>query len=84
LTYKQKYLKHFGYGEQDFVPCEICNSPAVEVHHILFKSHGGRDDIENLIALCRDCHNHAHSDRVIYEVSYFQKVHNDFIKNNLI
>lgn len=77
--YKQKYLKYFGYGEQEWIPCEICNNTAIEVHHILAKSQGGKDEISNLMALCRNCHDHAHSDKVIYERSYFQKIHNDFI-----
>jgi 5-methylcytosine-specific restriction endonuclease McrA len=30
------------------------------VHHIIPKEHGGTDDEENLITLCRDCHRWAH------------------------
>lgn len=56
------YLKHFGYGDQDFIGCEVCNSRAVDTHHILSRGMGGvankrLDIIENLQALCRDCHN---------------------------
>jgi len=54
------YLKYFGYGEQDFIPCEMCKERAVDVHHIRPKSLGGTDEIENLIGLCRRCHNLAH------------------------
>ena len=56
------YFKHFGYGEQSFVPCEVCQSKAVDIHHI----HGrgkNKDIIQNLVALCRTCHNLAHSDK---------------------
>ena len=62
VAYKKKYLKHFGFGEQDFVPSEVSGLPAHDIHHVLFKSHGGTDDIENLIALTRDEHERAHSD----------------------
>jgi len=53
------YLKHFGYTIADFVPCEICNEKATDVHHIECKGMGGsttKDFIENLQALCRPCH----------------------------
>jgi len=56
------YMDYFGYGEQDFIPCEMssCEKRCVDVHHIVFRSHGGKDEIENLIGLCRSCHNLAH------------------------
>jgi len=55
------YLKHFKYGDQDFIPCENCGKAAVDVHHLIYKSHGGTDTIENLMALCRTCHDRVHS-----------------------
>ena len=48
-----------GYDEADFVPCECCSKPAVDIHHISARGMGGsniRDTIENLMALCRLCH----------------------------
>jgi len=57
------YFDYFGYGEDDFIPCENCGSRAVDIHHIDNKGMGGsktKDFIENLIALCRKCHNAAH------------------------
>jgi len=69
------YMVHFGYGEQDVIPCEACLSPAVDVHHI----HGrgkGRDVIENLMALCRKHHEQAHS---IYDKNTMQTIHNYFL-----
>jgi 5-methylcytosine-specific restriction endonuclease McrA len=55
------YMRHFGYGEQDFIPCEVCASRAVDIHHIDARGMGGdpnktKDVIENLQALCRTCH----------------------------
>jgi len=42
----------------------LCERPhavkANDIHHILYKSQNGKDEIENLIALCGDCHNRAH------------------------
>ncbi len=56
------FLDYHDYGEQDYIPCENCDSKAVDIHHLLFKSQGGKDEIENLISLCRECHTKAHND----------------------
>lgn len=53
------YLKHFGYGLEDFIPCEVCDSKAVDIHHLDCRGMGGtktKDQIQNLMALCRKCH----------------------------
>ena len=54
------YKDHFNYCEQDVVICELCPQIAADIHHIKYKSRGGKNEIENLIALCRDCHDRAH------------------------
>jgi hypothetical protein len=60
------YMDFFDYGEQDFIPCEMCGSKAVDVHHLMKQSKFGnkkeKDYIENLIGVCRDCHNKAEND----------------------
>ena len=53
------YLDHFNYDETDFIPCEVCDSKAVDIHHIKARGMGGNNkanDINNLMALCRKCH----------------------------
>jgi hypothetical protein len=53
------YLNHFGYGIEDFIPCEVCSNKAVDIHHIenrKMSSLKTKDHIENLMALCRSCH----------------------------
>jgi len=53
------YLDFFGYDTNEFIPCEICNSKAVDIHHIEARGMGGTnqpEDINNLMALCRECH----------------------------
>ena len=59
----QKYIKiycdYFGYDISSYISCEICGDPAVDIHHIECKGMGGsklKDFIENLMALCRKCH----------------------------
>jgi len=53
------YLNYFAYHESEYIPCEVCNKKAVDIHHIDCKGMGGskqKDYIENLQALCRECH----------------------------
>ena len=60
MNHKQVYMKGFDLYPDAIVLCEVCGKVAVDIHHILFKSQLGTDEIENLIALCRDCHDIAH------------------------
>ena len=58
------YINYYDYCETDTILCEICNSVAVDIHHLIAKGMGGsktKDYIENLIAVCRDCHNKCHA-----------------------
>ncbi len=53
------YFKAFGFDISDFIPCEVCNSKAVDIHHIKSRKIGGstqKDTKDNLMALCRECH----------------------------
>lgn len=41
--------------------CRACRSShGLEAHHVVFRSLGGKDEIGNLVALCRDCHAALH------------------------
>ena len=50
------YLEKAGYDTTDFVPCELCGKKAIDIHHIISRGKGGKDTIENLMALCREEH----------------------------
>ena len=53
------YLKESKFSEGDFIPCEICEAKAVDIHHIEARGMGGtkkQDEFSNLMALCRSCH----------------------------
>jgi len=53
------YLNAMGYDTTDSIPCEVCRATAVDIHHIDSRGMGGSktaDTIENLMALCRECH----------------------------
>ena len=58
-SYTKKYLEHFNFSTSDFIPCEICGERAVDIHHIEARGMGGskgKDDIENIMAVCRKHH----------------------------
>lgn len=40
--------------------CVLCGALAVDVHHVKFRSQGGKDDVRNCVCLCRKCHEMAH------------------------
>jgi enamine deaminase RidA (YjgF/YER057c/UK114 family) len=70
------YLTEMHYDISDFIPCEICGSKAVDIHHIERRGMGGNpnaDVIENLMALCR--HHHDQLGDVVEHKSYLKQVH---------
>ena len=53
------YLDYFKFKTSDWIPCELCGTTAVDIHHIEARGMGGsttKDEIINLMALCRQCH----------------------------
>lgn len=76
--YKANYIKGRQIDICDYIHCEVCGSTAVDIHHITHKSQGGSDEYENLIALCRGCHNKAHNKAGCKE---FQSRLKDIAKN---
>lgn len=64
------YTKYFGYDKGDFIPCEYCGNGSVDIHHITPRSIAKKaslNKIENLAAVCRDCHNRAHNNKAFNE-----------------
>lgn len=55
------YCDYFNIGPQDICRCEYCGAfNASEIHHVKFKSAGGKDEITNLIGICKACHLRGH------------------------
>ena len=40
--------------------CQHCGQPALDAHHIIPVENGGEDTQENLVCLCRKCHQQVH------------------------
>lgn len=81
--YTKLYFSFFGYSRGDFIPCEICNSTAVDIHHIESRGRGGnpsgeKDAIENLMALCRADHE-KYGDKKQHK-EWLKEVHLNFMK----
>lgn len=73
--HKWAYQKGVNYGYanarehalvRDKYTCQCCGkkSCGLEVHHIIYRSKGGSDSLENLITLCEDCHKAVHLGKV--------------------
>ena len=50
------YYNFFELIESDFVACSNCGKIAQDIHHIQRRNKTKNDFIENLVALCRECH----------------------------
>ena len=48
--------------------CVYCGNPYIEMHHVRFRSQGGRGKYRNLMPLCKEHHNRAHTDREFSEM----------------
>lgn len=78
------YMDHFGYGMQDFIPCELLGVRANDVHHIVCRGAGGtnrEEDIDNLMALERTVHL-LYGDKNQY-MGFLQEAHRLFIVRQL-
>ena len=67
--------------QNTYLPCEVCLAPGVDVHHIERRGMGGKnqeaDRIENLMLLCRQCHQHYGDKK--HHLLFLQERHNWYI-----
>ena len=77
LNNKWLYQKGINYGyantkayvlARDDYTCQQCKNKGknirLEVHHIIFRSQSGSDEQENLITLCKTCHDKIHDGKI--------------------
>lgn len=70
--------------------CQLCRNyapfinkkgqPFLEVHHIDFLSKGGLDAIDNVIALCPNCHRKMHANESQKDISTLKKRAEDYAR----
>lgn len=74
----------YPYDPDMYHPCEICGGKMVDVHHIEARGMGGsklKDTIENLMGLCRKCHE-KYGDKKQY-LELLKRIHNEFLTLNI-
>lgn len=77
LNNKWLYQKGINYGfantkayvlTRDNYICQYCKGKSkdsrLETHHVVFRSNGGSDRQENLITLCKKCHDRLHNNSI--------------------
>jgi 5-methylcytosine-specific restriction endonuclease McrA len=49
--------------------CRHCNKNSqLTPHHVIYRSAGGTDDLNNLLTLCMKCHDDVHGGRLTVEI----------------
>ncbi|MCF8321714.1 MAG: HNH endonuclease [Flavobacterium sp.] len=67
---RNEYIREYARVRADGI-CELCYNPApfidyygnpfLETHHVIFLSKGGADSIDNVVAICPNCHRKIHN-----------------------
>jgi len=55
---------------RDGYRCQQCGKAGVrlEAHHLIFREHGGKDTLSNLLTLCEQCHHRLHEGKIRLKV----------------
>lgn len=80
------YQKGLNYGfantkakvlNRDNYTCQFCKGKSkdskLEVHHIIFRRNGGSDEEDNLICLCKTCHDKLHKGKIKLKTNGIKK-----------
>jgi hypothetical protein len=56
---------------RDGYQCQHCGKHQVrlEAHHLIERSHGGKDTLTNLVTLCEQCHHRLHQGKITLKVT---------------
>ena len=72
------YQRGFNYGHssrrkavlhRDNYTCQCCGKKncQLQTHHIIYRSHGGSDDENTMITLCKECHVGVHNGTIVLD-----------------
>lgn len=53
--------------KRDNRECQQCGAPGTQIHHVRFRSSGGRGVFTNGLLVCHLCHDRIHRDRKLAE-----------------
>jgi 5-methylcytosine-specific restriction endonuclease McrA len=50
--------------------CQQCGKQGIrlDAHHLIFREHGGKDTLSNLLTLCEHCHHRLHEEKITLKV----------------
>lgn len=51
--------------KRDGGKCRSCGKPGSQIHNIVYRSHGGKDEAGNLILTCTKCHSWIHAKAIL-------------------
>lgn len=78
---------------RDYYTCQHCKGKSkdkrLEVHHIIYRSNNGSNTQENLITLCKTCHDKLHTNEIELNLKGIKKKYKDatfmnIMKNTLL
>lgn len=79
-NYQKIYLDYFGLTKEDFMFCEVCMGEAQEIHHLNGRL-GDKNNIKNLVAICRSCHTTQHKHNSRENREKLKELHQKFMQN---
>src|SRR5439155_20695768 len=56
---------------RDHYTCQQCGKQGIglQAHHLIFREHGGKDTLSNLLTLCEQCHHRLHEGKIILKLT---------------
>lgn len=80
---KNEQLKQQVLRKYDNRCCECGTRYNLQIHHLLEVRYGGQDNIDNMVLLCKDCHQKIHNREFTYERDSERKLINNEKLNKL-
>lgn len=68
--------RYFVFARDNYT-CQVCGKSKdkiLQTHHIIYRSNGGTDRVDNLITVCTDCHTSANHKKVEFYINGRQNI----------